>query len=121
MQYYHFERLIRKYSTTFTVIVPKGGGYDDSGDYQEDGTKRIKLQGAILSNRESKIFKSGGSLTEQDKVLYLFKPLENDLQGAEIIHNKNLYRIGNKLENALFTGVFSYGLKFVSVFNEVEE
>lgn len=121
MQYYHFDRLIRKYSSAFTVIIPKDNIVDDYGEIVTEGSKRRQIKGAILSHRENKVYKSNGTITQQDKVLYMLKPLEKDLQGAEIVHNGKVYRIGNELENACFTGVFSYGLTYVSVFNEVEE
>lgn len=121
MQYYHFERLIKKYSTTFTVLTPTGGDFDDYGDFVDESQKRKQLQGAILSNRENKVFKSNGTLTERDKVLYMLEPLKKDLQGAEIVYNEDLYRIENKLENAFFTGVYAYSLKYISVFNGDEE
>lgn len=117
MQRFHFERLIRQYSTEFYVKIPVKGGYDESGDYVEETTKKRLLRGAIISHRENKVFKSGGTLTEQDKALFMLKPLEKDLQGAEVIHRGKVYNIGNELENAEFTGVYAYTLKFVSVFN----
>ena len=121
-QFFNFARLIIKYSTTFTVTIPNSsGGYDDSGDYQAMKGKKIELTGAIISHRQSKIFKSDGSLTEQDRALYMLEPLDKSLQGATLKHDGNLYRIESELENAVFTGVYSYMLKFVSVFNEVAE
>lgn len=121
MQYYNFENLIRKYSTTFTAIIPTGGEYDDFGEYKEQPPKEIKLQGAIIAHRESKVFKSGGAISQQDKALYMLEPLKNDLQGAKVQHEGKLYRIGSELENAAFTGVYAYNLQFVSAFNEVEK
>lgn len=121
MNYYHFARLIKKYSTVFMVTIPKGNSVDEYGEIVTEGTKRRQLKGAILSHRENKVYKSNGTITQQDKVLYMQNPLEKDLHGAEIVHNGKVYRIGNELENACFTGIFSYGLTYVSVFNEVEE
>lgn len=120
MQYYNFENLVKKYSTTFTAIVPTDGGFDDSGDYQEQKPKKVNLQGAIIAHRESKVFKSNGAITQQDKALYMLEPLKKDLQGAKVQHDGKLYRIGSELENAAFTGVYAYNLQFVSAFNEVE-
>lgn len=118
-QYFNFARLIIKYSTTFIVTIPSESSYNDSGDYQAMKGKDIELTGAIISHRESKIFKSDGSLTEKDRALYMLEPLDKSLQGATVKHDGNLYRIGSELENADFTGVYSYTLQFVSVFNEV--
>lgn len=116
-QYFNFKRLIEKYSTDFTVCVPSKDDFDDSGEYVKGTPTKQTFRGAILSHRESKIFKSGGTLTEQDRALYMLEPPPADLQGAELIHGENLYHISSKLENAAFTGVYAYMLKFVSVFN----
>ncbi len=121
MQYYNFRRLIEKYSTEFILKFPSKTEYDESGDLVKVDAKEQTFTGAILSHRESKIFKSGGTLTEQDKALYMLVELPQDLQGAEVIHEGKLYHIQGKLENAAFTGVFSYNLKFVSVFGGVDK
>jgi len=117
-QYFNFESLIKKYSTEFTAIVPSEGGYNDSGDYVAGEEKKIKLVGAIISHRLSKIFRSEGTITEQDRALYMLEPLENSLKGAKVIHGGNLYRVGDLLENSEFTGVYSYTLKYVSAFDK---
>ena len=116
-QYFHFERLIRKYSTEFTAIVPSDGKYDDSGEWVQGEPSEQKMTGAIISHRLNKIFKSEGTLTEQDRILYTLAPLDKSLTGATVIHGGNKYSIGSLNENAEFTGVYSYTLKFVSAFN----
>lgn len=118
MQYYNFKRLIEKYSTRFTVFLPNGGEYDDSGDFVANKDTKRKLTGAIISHRQVKIFKSSGSLTEQDRALYMLTPLDDALKGAILIHEGKQYRIGDLLENAAFTGVYSYTLKYISVFDK---
>lgn len=120
-QNFDFSRLIEKYSCDFVAIIPSEGDFDDMGDYIEGKPKEIELRGAIISHRESKIFKSGGTITEQDKALYMLQPLENSLQGAKIVHGGKYYSIGSLLENSEFTGVWAYNLKFVSVFNKEGE
>lgn len=117
-QYFNFERLITKYSTEFTVLLPNDGEYDDSGDYVENKPTKRKFTGAILSHRQNKIFKSQGTLTEQDRALYMLTPLDSALQGAILTHEGKQYRIGDLLENAAFTGVYSYTLKYISVFDK---
>ena len=119
-QYFNFSNLIRRYITDFTAKVTSNeGDYNDSGIYVEGEKTEYSLQGAIISHRQSKIFRSEGTITEKDQALYMLYPLENALQGAEVVYKGNLYRIGEMLENADFTGVWYYNLKFVSAFNEV--
>ena len=116
MTYFDFNYLINKYSTTFIVEIPSAGDYDEFGDWQKGEPKRITLSGAIISHRENKIFRSEGTLTEQDRVLYTTEKLDFALKNAKVIHGNKIYSIGSMLENSAFTGVFSYSLKYVSVF-----
>ena len=120
MQYFDFEYLIEKYSTEFTVSVPSAGEYDDSGDWVEGTPSKVTLTGAIISHRQSKIFKSQGALTEQDRALYMLNPLDKALHGAKLYYEDKEYRIGDMLENAAFTGVYAYTLKYVSTFQRGE-
>ena len=115
--YFDFSTLIKKYSTTFTVKIPVAGYYDDCGDWQEGRPAERKMTGAIISHRENKIFKSEGTLTEQDRALYMLEPLTFALDGAKVIHENKVYTISSALQNAVFTGVYSYSLKYVSVFD----
>lgn len=117
MQYFDFKKLIEAYSTEFTLSFPSADSWNDSGDYVKGTPQKQTYTGAIISHRESKIFKSGGTLTEQDRALYMLTPLPADLQGAQVLHNGKLYTINSKLDNSEFTGVYSYALKFVSAFN----
>lgn len=116
MAYFDFSYLINKYSTSFVLKVPGKSDYDKKGDWQPGTPIEKTLTGAIISHRESKIFKSSGTLTEQDRALYMLEPLTDALEGAEVIHQGKRYSIASSLQNAEFTGVYSYTLKYVSVF-----
>lgn len=117
-QYFDFSYLIKKYGVNFVAEIPSEGDFDDMGEYIEGSVTTVALFGAIISNRESKIFKSGGAITEQDRALYMLEPLENSLQGAKIIHKGKCYHIGSLLENSEFTGVYAYALKYNSAFDK---
>lgn len=118
MQYYNFERLIKKYSREFTVSYEiDGGGYDDKGDYISGAVVKETLTGAIINFKESKIYRAEGTLTTQDKRLFMLQPLKGALIGATVIDNGNKYRIEEETENAMFTGVYSYVLRWVSAFD----
>lgn len=118
-QYFNFKRLIKKYSTDFVAEIPPEGYWDEAGDWQKGEPKQIQLRGAIISHRESKIFRSEGTITGQDRALYMIEPLENALQMAKIIYDGKVYSIGDLLENSEFTGVWAYTLKYVSAFKQV--
>lgn len=119
MTEFDFTDLIHQYSTSFIVSIPSAGHYDDSGDWKKGTATQITMQGAIISHRENKIFRSQGTITENDRALYMLEPFNFALQGAEIIHQGNKYSIDSRLDNAVFTGVYAYTLKWVSAFNEV--
>ena len=117
MSFFDFRYLIDKYSTTFTAIIPAVGEYNDSGDWV-DGTEQIQeMVGAIIAHRESKIFQSGGTITQQDKALFILEPITDALKRSRIIYDGKEYRIGDELENSKFTNVWGYTLKYVSVFD----
>lgn len=116
-KYFNFDNLIKKYSTTFTAIFPADGYYDDSGDWVDGAETKQTMTGAIIAHRASKVFQSNGTLTQQDKALYVLNPLTNALKRARIVHNGKEYRIGDELENSEFTGVYCYTLKYVSAFD----
>lgn len=121
MQYMNFEPLIKQHSRDITVITYSEDGYNESGDFVKGERIETTVNGAIVSHKQSKIFRSEGTLTSQDKALYMLTPLASALKGGQILDRGKLYSIASELENAEFTGVYAYNLKFVSIFNEVEQ
>lgn len=116
--YFDFYNLIDKYITSFIAILYYDEGYDDSGEYlysQEEKT----LTGAIIGISDGKIYRSAGTLTDKDKYLFMFEELP--LQTTEIIYKNNRYKVEEQVENAEFTGVYQYTLKYVSAFNKGAE
>lgn len=119
MAYFDFSGIIQEYSRDFTVLGKGKGDYNDAGDYVGGGTTEIKLRGAIIGYSSSKIHRSEGTLTAKDKVLHMLEPIENALMGAFVVFKGNKYRIEEQkgADNAEFTGVYSYSLKWVSAFD----
>ena len=120
-QYFNFARLITKYSRPLTAEIPTEGSYDNKGDYVAGTPTKVTFTGAVIAHRQNKIFRSEGTLTEQDRALYMLTPLENALIGAIVTCDGKKYRISSELENATFTGVYAYTLKFQSAFNKEDE
>lgn len=116
-QYFDFSGLIRDFSNTFTVITRSEGGYNDAGDYQDGQETRTEYTGAIISHRESKVFRSEGKITSKDRRLFTLHALPAALMGASVEYNGQKYMIESELENAEFTGVYSYLLRWVSAFD----
>ena len=117
-QYFDFSGLIADFSNVFTVITNKKGGYDDAGDYQAEQKKRTVMHGAITAYKQSKVYRSEGRITMQDKRLFMQEALPSALIGAEVLYNGQKYKIESETENAKFTGVYSYMLKWTSAFKE---
>lgn len=119
MQYFDFSSLIAKYSTDFYVITLTEDGYDDRGVWQKGQETRTKKTGAIIAFKESKIFRAEGQIKAKDKRLIVTQPLPDALIGASVEHKGQRYMIESGLENAEFTGVYSYLLRWVSAFDSV--
>lgn len=115
---FDFYDLINDNSVEFVAEVPSEGYYNEAGEFVKGTPKRYVLRGVIIANRESKIFRSEGTLTGQDRALYMLEPLDNALQLAKIIHEGKVFSVGDMLENSEFTGVWAYTLKFVSAFKK---
>ena len=118
MQYFNFSRLINKYKSQFSAITLTDGYYDDAGDWVEGTKIKTVLYGAVIGFKESKIYRSEGTLTTQDKRLFTLEPIDTALQGSKAIYEGGLYSIEDSTENAKFTGVYAYTLKYVSAFKE---
>lgn len=118
--YFDFSSLIRQHESSFKVISHKEIGYDEAGDWIEGREMRTTYTGAIIAFRESKVFRSEGKITAQDRRLYMLQPLPHALMGAEVIFKGRKYMIESELENAEFTGVYSYHLRYISAFEEVD-
>lgn len=117
MKYFNFERLISKYSVEFDVYVPVSvGDYADNGEYIKSDNIKITVKGAILSLSEAKIYRSEGNLTANDRILFMTSDFDFELEGAFVVYNNKKYYIESMFENAEFTGVFQYNLKYVSAF-----
>ena len=114
--YFDFYDLINKYSTVFKAVVASEGNYNDTGEYSCIKEER-ELTGAIIGISDGKLYRSAGTLTDKDKYLFMFEELP--LNDMEIVYKNNRYKVEEQVENAEFTGVYQYTLKYVSAFNEV--
>lgn len=117
-QYFDFSGLISDFTNSFTVITHTKGSYDNAGDYQHGQEKRTTMSGAIIAYKQSKVFRSEGRITTQDKRLFMQQALPDALIGAYVLYNGQKYMIESETENAEFTGVYTYMLKWTSAFKE---
>lgn len=117
MRYFNFDSLIKKYSSKFKAITFANGYYNDMGDWVKGDEVETSLMGAIVSFTENKIYRSSGLLTSQDRRLFTLEPIPDALKGSKVIHDNKVYNIESSDDDAKFTGVWSYTLKWVSAFN----
>lgn len=116
-QYFDFSSLIADFANPFQVVTHTESGYDAAGDWQEGKEQITELTGAIINFKESKVFRSEGAITAKDKRLFMQNRLPDALVGATVKYKGQRYKIESELENAEFTGVYSYLLKWVSAFD----
>lgn len=121
MQTFNFARLVKKYASEFTAITVAEGHYNSAGDYVKGETVEITDKGAIISFKESKIYRSEGTLTTMDKRLFSLKPIDNALIGCTVVYEGNIYKIEQGVDNARFTGIYTYLLRYVSVFKMTDK
>ena len=116
MRYFNFTRLVKKYSSEFTAIIPSEKELNDSGDWEKGEPKEFVLTGAIIGRGERAVFRSEGTLTEKDKRLFMLEPIDKSLLGAQVVYEGDVFRIQSSSDNSKFTGVWAYLLKYVSAF-----
>ena len=118
MQYFNFSRLINKYGSEFKAITLTEGHYNDAGDFVKGDKTETILNGAVIAFKESKVHRSEGTLTSQDRRLFTQTPIDKALIGSKVQYESNIYAIEDCTENAKFTGVYAYTLKWISAFKE---
>lgn len=118
-QYFDFSGLIADYENDFDVITTEEDKYNERGDFIKGKEVRKTMRGAIIGFKESKIFRAEGTLTAKDKHLFMLQRLPDALVGAKVAYRGQEYLIESETENAEFTGVYSYVLRWCSAFDTV--
>ena len=113
-QYFDFSQLIADYENEFTVITTAQDHFNERGDLVKGQESQQSMSGAIIGFRESKLFRSDGTLTAKDKHLFMLQRLPDALVGAKVLYKGQQYLIESETENAEFTGVYSYVLRWCS-------
>lgn len=119
-QYFDFSGLIADYSVPFEFVPASKGDYNESGDFERGSAEGKTMHGAIIGFKQSKVFRSEGTLTAKDKHLFMLTPLEEALTGAKVRFRGQEYLIEAETENAEFTGVYAYVLRWCSAFDTLQ-
>lgn len=117
---YNFSRLINKYKSEFKAVTLSDGHYNDAGDFVKGDESEKTIHGAVIAFKESKVHRSEGTLTTQDRRLFTLEPIAQALKGAKAICDGNVYSIEDASDNNKFTGCYAYTLKWISAFKEGE-
>lgn len=120
MKLYNFYCLIEQHSVTFTFRQPQEGHYD-AGKWVAGEPIERELRGAIIPMSERKIYSSGGTYTTKDRQLYLLKPLEGALKGAEVVYKQNVYSVEESTDYSDYADVAVYTLRWVSALDRKQE
>lgn len=113
MKLYNFTQLIQKYSVPFSLHHTEKGGYV-SGKYQPGTETVTEMMGAIVPISQRKIYDSGGTYTEQDRELYLLKPLEGPLSEFQVVYKGNTYAVETGRNFEEYADAVIYTLKYQS-------
>ena len=119
-QYFDFSGLIADYTVPFELVYTAEDHYNDSGDFVKGEETVQTMHGAIIGFKQSKIFRSEGAITSQDKHLFMLEPLPSALTGAKVRYRGQEYLIESETENAEFTGVYAYVLRWCSAFDTLQ-
>lgn len=117
--FFNFKSLIEKYNSTFTLRTYLPPTIDSKGDYVKSTPVDTQKNGAIISISDYKIYSSDGYYTVRDKNLFMSEQLNVDYDAVKIIYQNSMYKIeSSPNDNNEYTGVWTYILKYVSVFND---
>lgn len=116
---YNFTRLITKYSVPFTLITVSEGGYV-GGKYVSGEEVETPLTGAIVPYPDSKIYQSGGFLTQKDRQLYMKTPISNPLKSAKVLFKGDIFTIEQDTNYEDYADAYIYALKWVEQLSEAE-
>lgn len=116
-KYFDFSSLISDFSNPFTVIKCGNGRWDFKGDWVGESGENLQFKGAIIGFSERKVLRSEGTITTKDKHLFMQEPIPEALIGSKARYRGQEYVIESETENAEFTGVYSYVLRWCSAFD----
>lgn len=118
---FNFERLINKYSVDCQLLMGAAGGNYAGGNWVPDAVPEPKeLSGAILPMTERKLYQSGGTYTESDRVLLTFQeiPLEGKVF---VVYKGRRYEVQENTDYSDYADFYSYNLKRVNVFDRTKK
>lgn len=119
--YFHWKRLVRKYSRPIRLHVQSSGKYI-GGVYHEGETVIHDAYGACIAMKRPAMNDSGGSYAKEDKHLYMLHPIPHALENVKVECAGQLYKVTADRDHGdePFTGVYAYYLTWVSKFDKPE-
>lgn len=120
--YFHFNRLVKKYSRNIKLYVQREGFYK-GGIYHEGITDVFTVQGAFISTKRSSLNNSGGNYSKESKHLYTLSPIPHSLENVKVECEGQFYKITTDRDhgNEPFTGVYAYYLEWIQPFDNPDK
>lgn len=115
MRLFNFDRLIRKYSTEFT-ITQTSGSYIAGKWVSTDGATETRM-GALMPLSKAVLMSYGGQYTSSDRRLYVLSKLPEDYDLYRVVVNGSRYKVDRMTDDGDLGGFYSYTLKAVSKFD----
>lgn len=114
---YNFNRLIKKYGVTCSLLEEASGGRYEGGEWVPDpAPPEEEITGALIPMTERKIYQSGGTYTEHDREFLTFTeiPLE---PAHHITYHGAKYKVESNTDYSDYAGFYAYNLKRVGAFD----
>lgn len=112
MKLYNFERLVKKYSVPFKLVVYGEGEYVD-GKFVKGEPSELAATGAIVPMSTRKIYQSGGTLDTTDRELYMLTPIPTPLKHTQAVYKGRTYSIEEEKDYTDYSDVSVYILRWV--------
>lgn len=115
MRLYNFERLIKKYSVSCTLVQTTEGGWK-AGTWQDGTPTETKIKGAVVPISEKRIQGSGGSYKQGDCEFITTQPVVIH-SNTYIIHNGKKYKLMDSTDYSDYADFNIYVARRVSAFD----
>lgn len=114
---YDFDRLIKKYSVTCSLLAESAGGSYEGGEWiPNPAPPEETVTGALIPMSDRKVYQSGGTYTESDREF--ITRTEIPLEPAHHIGYKGVkYKVESNTDYSDYAGFYAYNLKRVGAFD----
>lgn len=115
---YDFNRLIKKYSTTYTLLAETSGGWYEGGEWvSESSFAEKEITGVLISITTRKVYQNGGTYTEANWEFITIT--EIPLEPTHYIVCKGAkYKVDANTDYSVHADFYAYNLKRIGAFEQ---